>query len=155
LSFATSPSVFCLFNVAPLPHVAAYIIIMLCVVALCCHTCILHSLEGRGIRIQHSFSNDDGFGGGGFISTGFNHCVNKGEGSCSGSGWERGHNISLRVAVTLICIQIFPIPLSGFVKVGARGVGNGNVIIMGGNDKWGVGGEIDKQLQEMIPIWFL
>jgi len=51
----------------------------------------------------------------------------------------RGRNASLRVVVALSCIQMSPIPLSGFIKVGGRGVGHGDVIIemnrrMGGND---------------------
>ena len=59
-------------------------------------------------------------GGCGFVYGG-----NKGNGSGSGSGQGGDPNVSLRVVFTLISVRIFPIPLSGFILVGGRGVRHG------------------------------
>ncbi len=62
----------------------------------------------------------------------------------------------MRVIVTLMCVQISPILLSGFVKVGGRGVGHGDLMkIMEqqieGNGKGG-GRKINKKLCEIIIV---
>jgi hypothetical protein len=54
---------------------------------------------------------------------------NKGNGSVSGGGQGRGHNVSMRVVVTLMCVQISPILLSGFVKIKGRGVEQGGLFL--------------------------
>ena len=83
--------------------------------------------DGGGVIDSGGGGMIDSGSGGVIFSSGGSGVYN---GSDGGSGWGRGCNVSVRDFVTLICIWIFPKPLSGFIKVRGTGFGHGDLMII-------------------------